>query len=379
MSDLQLFPGYAIYGPSGIAPGSVLFAFDLDHTIIKPLRGTFYKTVGDWEFVPGMNERLTALHQWCTGGDGTIVIFTNQGGVEAGKVTLAEVIARIESMMVKLGFSVLTFVALSEQYRKPGLLLFHELIYGYMPEFKSGYYIGDASDAESDFSDTDYRFALNCGLKYIDVGRFRNLQIDRQNVIRNLDSMIAVRGLPRIPVRTYIVPGVVQQYPEEDRALIILVGPPGCGKTTYTDELRGRGWTIISRDTAAKGNHATAAQCLSALKKVITAVCNTPRCKIVMDATHPDVKSREAFIKLARASGLRVYAVVFDVHIGIAKYINKVRCINGGSYVPEIAFGVFIKRYSQPTATEGFDEIITIRQISQNYDEIPDEYFDLYL
>jgi bifunctional polynucleotide phosphatase/kinase len=399
-TDLQLFPGYAIYGPSEILYGNTLFAFDLDHTIIKPTRGTFYKSVGDWEFLAGIDQFLRAIHKICTtdGVKGNIVIFTNQGGIEAGKVTLAEVMARIYSVVTKLGFPVLTFVALSEQYRKPGPLLFHELIYGYMPEFKHGYYIGDASDIESDYSDTDYRFALNCGLKYIDISRFQTLILNDgiiysldtfsklangysrfENLERALDSIVSVRVLPRVNVRGYITPGVVMQYPEDNnKVLVITVGPPGCGKTTYTSALASRGWTIISRDTAAKGGHATAAQCLSVLKKTLTGMGQKP-CKIVMDATHPDVKSREAFIKLAKKEGLRVCVVIFNVPLDIAKYINKVRCINGGSYVPEIAFGVFAKRYSVPTVAEGIDEIITISQIAQNFESLPDEYLDLYL
>lgn len=398
-ADLQLFPGYAIYGAPEVLYGNTLFAFDLDHTIIKPLKGTFYKSIGDWEFLTGMDQYLRAIHTIALEGiRGTIVIFTNQGGIEAGKVTLAEVMARIYSVVTKLGFPVLTFVALSEQYRKPGPLLFHELIYGYMPEFSNGYYIGDASDAESDYSDTDYRFALNCGLKYIDVSRFQAEIILQDGCIYSsstyrepkveskfellkqaLDSMVSVRNLPRVNVRGYITPGVVIQYPDDaNRVLVITVGPPGCGKTTYTGVLASRGWTIISRDTAARGGHATAAQCLSVLKKTLAGVEQKP-CKIVMDATHPDAKSREAFIKLAKKEGLKVCVVIFNVPLDIAKYINKVRCINGGSYVPEIAFGVFAKRYSVPTIAEGIDELITINQIAQNFESLPDEYLDLYL
>lgn len=61
---------------------------DLDHTLIRPLEGrTFPKDKYDWEFVPGMIERVTPYVA-----DGQkVILITNQGGVEAGFQTEAEV------------------------------------------------------------------------------------------------------------------------------------------------------------------------------------------------------------------------------------------------------------------------------------------------
>jgi DNA 3'-phosphatase len=382
--SLQLFDGYAIYGPTDIISGDVLFGFDLDHTIIKPLKGTFYKTTTDWEFVPEMDIRLKFLHKIAQN-NGTIAVFTNQGGVAAGKVTIAEVIARIDAVMRKLGFPFMAFIALSEQYRKPSPLLFEELIYKYMPDYKGGFYCGDASGFEDEFSDSDYRFALNCGLKYVPISSFTSLHLREDTTLESLQQILSVGVLTRpllIPsVREYITPGAILPKPDLKLGLLVLlIGPPGCGKSGYAEVLAGEGYTVVSRDTAKNGKSATAVQCLGVVKKLITAgLKDKKKIAIVMDATHPDVKSREPFITLALGMGIIPCAVVFNVSINVAKYINKVRTINGGNHVPDIAYGVFAKRFTPPTVDEGFRSVLTVSQIPQDVNKCPDSYFDLYL
>lgn len=387
--EFDLQNDYAVYGPTSEIEGSILFGFDLDHTIIKPTKGTFYKGITDWEFVPGMDVRLKKLYE-ISRGKGSIVIFTNQGGVAAGKITVAEVIARISAVMGKLGFPFLALIALSEQYRKPGPLLFEKLIYDYMSGFKHGYYIGDASGLDDDFSDSDYRFALNTGLKYITVHQFREKYTPAVDELEEtmciLDGACMAQPIARVPVRAYITPGAVFQYPDKNHpkcilgAILLLVGPPGCGKSSYAMNAQVHGWTVISRDNAAKGSHATAAQCLTAVKKICASkLKERERPFIIMDATHPDAKAREPFVKYAVVAGLCPCVVTFDVTIEVAKYINKVRAIVGGNYVPEIAYGVFSKRYEAPTAAEGFVQLVNIKQIPQDLNAIPDSMWDLYL
>lgn len=390
--QLNLYEGYATYGPTDIINGKVLFGFDLDHTIIRPQKGTFYKTTTDWVFGLGMDIRLRTLHSICKSA-GAIVVFTNQGGVTAGKITMAEVIARIYAVMCKLDFPFVAFIGLSEQYRKPSPLMFEKLIYDYMPEFQRGYYIGDASGLDDDWSDSDYKFARNCGLKYVTVNNFQevfNCPADEtlEKTEQKLSKCAQNTPLQRPPVRMYfalekdMMLNAENDIPTDEKScIIILVGPPGCGKSSYAKIAKQKsGYTVISRDTAAHGKPATAAQCINVLKKSIAIHTRDKKpVKIIVDATHPDEKSREPFIKLAQSAGITVCAVVFCVAMDVAKYINKVRAISGGSYVPEIAYGMFSKRYSPPTLEEGFAKIIEVKQIPQNLSAIPDEYFDLYL
>jgi DNA 3'-phosphatase len=375
MAQLQLFDDYAIYGPTEIASGRLLFGFDLDHTIIKPRVGTFYTATTDWVFVGGMEERLKNLYAQC-GRVGTIAVFTNQGGVAAGKVTIAEVIARIDAVMKKLGFTFMAFIALSERYRKPGPLMFHELIYGYMPEFERGFYCGDASGGD-DFSDSDLRFALNTGLKYITVGAFTSARVDVCDAtIAAFDIMPPIPPPVRPPVRQYITRAVTV-YPEMPaHAVVLMVGPPGCGKSTYAAHLAG---IVVSRDTLSNG-HATAAQCLSAVRKIAVAkIKEKSQALIVVDATHPDVKSRAGFIKLASSLGMAAIAIVVNIPIEVAKHMNRARTLVLGSHVPDIAYGMFAKRYEFPTVAEGFAQVITIDHLTQNLNLIPDDYLDMYL
>lgn len=368
MSRLQLFDGYAIYGPPEVIAGKLLFGFDLDHTIIRPTAGTFYRGITDWEFMPGIVNPLRLLKT-----AGVIAVFTNQGGVAAGKTTIADVVARIDAVMKKLGFEFLTFIALAPRYRKPSPLLFRELIYGYMPEFEKGFYCGDAAGAEDDFADTDYRFALNTGLKFIRAQLFTrdckytgtsdppiDIIADLENTAQRWQPAVQ---LAHVPVRDYIVAGAV--FPPIPDGIILLVGPPGCGKSTYSAGVQG--YKIVSRDALG-----TAAKCVTAVKRAT--FDKNPR--VIVDATHPDAQSREPFVKIAATAKVPTYAVVFTPPPGVAMHMNRVRAICGGNYVPDIAYGMFAKRFTMPTAAEGFAGVIIVDKIPMVEDN---EFLDMYL
>lgn len=369
--DLQLFSGYATLGTTGIIGGKVLFGFDLDHTIIKPISGKFCKTAIDWEFLPGMDKLIQEISRFAP-----VVIFTNQGGVAAKKTTLPEVIARIGAVVAALKIQTMVFIGLSEQYYKPSPLLYQSLIYGYAPEIERGFYIGDASDMDTDFADTDYRFALNTGLAYIPVGKFISIANSAggypEILIPRLYEARSRHELAEVPIGNWLsADAIVPKPTENQRIMVVLVGPPGCGKSTYAKTL---GWTVLSRDALGS---ATAAQYLKAVKAKIAEVPKDKPLSLILDATHPDIKSREAYIVLARAQGMKICAVHFEVPIEIAKYMNKIRCIMGGNYVPEIAYGTYLKRAVKPSAEEGFDEVVTITSLRLN--DIPVEYLNLHL
>lgn len=365
--DIQLHTGYAVYGNTSIINGSTLFAFDLDHTIIKPQSGKFCKTALDWEFVQGMEISVREISKHYP-----VAIFTNQGGVSAGKVSISEVIARIGTVVQMLSDNIIVFIGLSPRYCKPSPKLYEKLIYGYAPEITRGFYIGDASDNDVDFSDTDYRFAKNVGLEYIPVEVFRTIPMTVDYIAR-LSAVAVRRELPRVNVRGYIVADGQLTVPTmHPRVLAILVGPPGCGKSTYAKTLSGDGWRVVSRDALRQP---TAVQALRAVK---AAIPKEGPVHIIIDATHPDAKSREAYLTLAKAQNMKTCAVVFDVPIAVAKQMNRARCISGGNYVPEIAYGAFLKRYQAPTVggNESFDEVITINSIPLRANS--DQYLDLY-
>ena len=285
---------------------------------------------------------------------------------------------------------------MSDPWRKPSPLMFDQLCENYMPGIgykrdllrnlnPYGYFIGDAYSVD-DFSDSDYRFAVNTGLGFIPIRKFITTW-EQGGVISNsttkscieygvLDAAcVRIADISKINLRNYLtVDGVIPVANFGVNFVCLLIGPPGCGKTTYSYSLKEiyPGSVIINRDTLlGGGKSATAVQCV----RRVTALIKTER-QIIIDATHPSTQSREPYIKLAKTAGIRVIAIVFDIAIDIAKHLNWIRGICGGSFIPNIAYGVYSKNLSIPTREEGFDDVIFVKQIKYN-GSIPEKYFDL--
>ena len=75
--------------------------FDLDHTLIHPKSGdTFPRDKDDWEFMPGVLDRLW---QRLGGRQGSvIVVVTNQGGVAHGHQTKEDIEGRVLAICTQL-------------------------------------------------------------------------------------------------------------------------------------------------------------------------------------------------------------------------------------------------------------------------------------
>ncbi len=97
------------------------------------------------------------------------------------------------------------------------------------------------------------------------------------------------------------------------------------------------------------------------MKKMKTAIKSGK--SIWMDNTHPDRKSREDYIKTAKANGLMVTVYMMDVPELLSKHLNHMRVMKSGGQVekiPEVAYRVYNKRYQAPNLDEGIDKIINV-------------------
>jgi D-glycero-D-manno-heptose 1,7-bisphosphate phosphatase len=74
--------------------------FDLDHSLIRPLEGrTFPNATDDWELIPGVVERIRPFME----AGYMFIIISNQGGIEAGYHTFAEIEVKLVAVLVALG------------------------------------------------------------------------------------------------------------------------------------------------------------------------------------------------------------------------------------------------------------------------------------
>lgn len=135
---------------------------DLDHTLIRPASGaTFPKDSTDWEFMPGMLERLC---QALTAYPRPIVIVTNQGGVPAGYHTQEEIEAKLDAIKHAMrgslpDFGVHHYCAYADDYdRKPLPGMAYRAALALDLDLAGSMMVGDLP--------SDLTFAQNAGIRH---------------------------------------------------------------------------------------------------------------------------------------------------------------------------------------------------------------------
>jgi D-glycero-D-manno-heptose 1,7-bisphosphate phosphatase len=136
----------------------MLICFDLDGTIISPYISNQGQNYHDWQILIGRRERLATLRA-----EGhTLAIVTSQAGVALGYLSEADVVQKLQAVLVSLRLSRTTSVAVcyahpnarNERYRtpaelarrKPAATMLQELIAAHPEDAAQGVlYVGDTA------------------------------------------------------------------------------------------------------------------------------------------------------------------------------------------------------------------------------------------
>uniref|UniRef100_A0A6B2L628 PNK FHA domain-containing protein n=1 Tax=Arcella intermedia TaxID=1963864 RepID=A0A6B2L628_9EUKA len=335
-------------------PNQSIAAFDMDGTIIVPRSGKKFPTGrSDWKWwnekVPG---KLKELHA----GGFSIVIITNQAGIEKKKVDKADIQDKICDISEKLGIPVHALISGSEgYYHKPHPSMwthFLEHINGGIAPNEESFFCGDAAGrakdwkkgAKKDFSCSDRKFAANIGLKFYtpeelfleeDPVDFDWCGVDPKSLLKNVTPL-------------------QESYHEEKQEMILMVGPPASGKSTFVEKyLVPHGYSRVNRDTLK-----TVAKCKSVAREAIE-----EEKSVVIDNTNPSKTARKEFIQLAKEMNIPVRCFYMNTPRKVAEHMNFVRVretLGETRRIPAVGYNTFFKNFEKPTTKEGFDEVVQI-------------------
>ena len=290
-----------LYYTSSLVPQSYLALFDIDWTITFAQK----KLVPHWapddiELLPGRQKILEQLIK--TGY--TLIFVTNQlvkGTTPKSEVARMERVERITNFMRKLSLPCMVFIATGDDnYRKPHTGIW-EKIREMVPKIDYSFFVGDALGRPQDFADTDKKFAENIGIPWYSPEEI-------------------------FPPTTVILP--------KGKNLVITVGAPGTGKSSYSSKYLGN-YIVISSDNYKSNKKKILAVLEEELKKGANGV--------VVDATNPKQEDREVYYELAPKYGYNI-VVLYFVRDGAGW--NKLR---GDNRVPTQAYHKFFSNLVPPT------------------------------
>ena len=337
-------------------PGSKIISFDLDDTLITEKGKKFqynenfpkdYKTMYDEK---KMNETLEEYSKK----NYIFIVFSNQSIISLGKINENLFKERIDNIFknnFKYPFLFLASTS-KDYYRKPSIGMFEifekELNNNIKIDKENSYYIGDAAGREKtknkkkDFSDSDYKFALNCNLNFLTPEEF---------------FLNEKQTIPKIKEDYHIYDNNNNdhiKFNDKNKEMIILIGAPGSGKSTFCENYL-KNYIRINQD-----NLKNKKKCF---EKTIEAIKDNNN--IVIDNTNPQKNIREEYIKIAKDNNYKVRAFIMKVNKDLAFHLNNLRIINNerkhfSEAVNQIPIHTFFKNYEEPKLNEGFDDIVQV-------------------
>ncbi len=372
-----------------------ILAFDFDSTLFTTSSGkTFPVNKSDIKpldiISPQSIKKYTDTH--------SIIIISNQGGVETKKQTIELVKHRITIGIEYLSdneISTMTiFSTAKDNYRKPHTYMWrfilnqlgHDVNYLDNPDIhlidRDYLYVGDAAGRDKmecltgkpgtarkkDFSMSDKLFADNCRIKFKTPELFEWYNKYREKIDGYPwpDRQFGGYKTPLYPMRNWL-----KKYEENkieefnlDQAienngleLLLMMGYPGCGKSTLAKKISEKyGHKIIGMDVFTKS------RCYKLTRNYLS-----DKQSVIIDNTNPSISARENYIKIAKdtsyniAKHINIRLIWLNVSLDMAYHLNKMRTeLTGKKSVPMVAYRSYKKNLQPPDANEDIDTIIEL-------------------
>lgn len=371
-----------------------IHAFDFDSTLVCQKSGHKYPIdENDWQF-QFENVREKLQHEY-EENNNTLVIFSNQSGVEKNKINIETVKGRFENFLKNIDVPVWCFIALgNDHFRKPcrfmwdimiGLLENHIQDYShniYNESTKIAWdlsnclYVGDAagrtkecfanSDSKrgKDFACSDRKFAFNIGIKFKTPEEyFLEEEVCSKTMWKwdgfDPQNYYDRHKTERITQLDQILDKSTGDASGELQEIVVLVGPPSCGKSTFCAEYFPN-HVRINMDTLK-----TKAKCLKSAKEALQKGKS-----IIVDNTNSTLETRNEYINMNNVMSNPfdkkkhvTKCIHFNVPKDLALHLNNLRVKmthNQTKKLPEVSYNVYYKNLVEPTVEEGFDYVFDV-------------------
>ena len=205
-------------------------------------------------------------------------------------------------------------------------------------DMSKSFYVGDGYSKIKSFSDSDLKFALNLGLKF-----YKDIYMKDEIFPKPIHPLELAECFDK-----YL--NDEEPVPVDEQEMIILVGPPACGKDEFCKKFDD--YVIASQDDLG-----TKQKVIKLTKKSLEEGQS-----IIINRKNEYIEDRKLFIDLAKDHNVPVRIVWFDITRELAEHLNAYRNIMSGKWIPAI---VYNKYYSKekgleiPSVDEG-GEVIKI-------------------
>jgi bifunctional polynucleotide phosphatase/kinase len=326
--------------------------FDLDDTLIKTKSGKkFANESNDWIFqfdnVVEKIKNISKTH--------SIFILSNQAGIETKKINSQMWINKLDDIVKKLDVEIIILCASAKNnYRKPSIGF--KQLFGEVSD--KSFYCGDACGRPCDFSDTDYKFALNCKLNFFTPEHFfKNVDNKvpriKQDILLTLKNNKCIITVDKNeePQKKYTKLSNLKFSNKNE--MIIMTGFQGSGKSYISNYIHEKyGHSIINQDILG-----TVAKCKKKANEITKA-----KTGCIIDATNPGDKIKKEWIELAKKYEYDVTIIKMNTKIEISKHNNFYRSFyQDKKLIPDIAYNMYKKYYQEPSFDNlDIDKIITV-------------------
>jgi bifunctional polynucleotide phosphatase/kinase len=348
--------------PTSLEKWKQIIIFDLDGTIIKTKSGKkFPVNSQDWVYnYNNVVETIVGLP------DTIIGIVSNQKGIKTNTQAL-EWENKLNSIFKNIKFH-FVFASLSDnRYRKPMTgswqYVKENFLSGINVPTSKILYVGDACGRPDDFSDTDLKFAHNCGFKFNTPEKFFNVQPTIKNKMTITYPELQYYSDKEFNV---IIDSVVNQA-LKNKTLIIIGGFPGCGKSFLRKLLIGQlpSCKYVNKDDIKN----------RVVNSNLVKSHNNSYDLIIDDNTNLSNSNRKEL--LATYKSHYKIGIYFDYSIELAMHLNYARMFwYGGELIKKVAYYTLNKKYEEPNKND-FDMSINLNKILPHFkiDSLLQYYF----